>query len=183
VLAAYVAPRLGYGRALAGAALAVAAANVGLMAVRLVPEDAVMREYRALAAEVPRGATVLPVVTRPKLGYTNPTAHAASFATIDRDAVVPYTFSGDVGMPMKYFRFRARPDAPWQFWYQAGYPPDGGCATLARYPYLLVELPVEWGRIPVRGVVVQRNGAVALVSTGTAAEGSRVAEGGRGRGG
>jgi hypothetical protein len=183
LLAAHVAPRLGHGRVVAGAALAIAAANVGLLAVKLVPQDGLMREYRALAATVPRGAVVLPVLTRPKLGYMNPTAHAASFATIDRDAIVPYTFSGDVGMPMEYFRFRRRPEAPWQFWYQAGYPPDGGASTLAHYPYLLVDVPADWSRIPVHGTVIRRNRAVALVSTGTAPGGPRLAEGGRGRGG
>jgi hypothetical protein len=165
LLAAWAAPRLGWTRGLAAAALAIAACNLALLAVRLQPVDAYMREYRALAAQLPRGAVVLPVLTQAKLGYVNPTAHAASFATIDRDAVVPYTFTGDVGMPMHYFRFRARPEAPWQFWYQAGYPPDVSPAALARYPYLLVELPADFGRIPVSGRIVRRNAAVAIVAT------------------
>jgi hypothetical protein len=136
-----------------------------------------MREYRALAAQVPRGAVVLPIVTQPKRGYTNPTAHAASFATVDRDAIVPYTFSGDVGMPMKYFRFRHRPDAPWQFWYQAGFPPEGGADVLARYAYLLVELPADWQRIPVTGRIVHRNEAAALLETRAALAATRTAAG------
>jgi hypothetical protein len=165
LLVAFAAPRLAWTRPIAAAALGLAAANVVVLAAHLRPEDRAMRTYRELAARVPAGAVVLPVVTRPRRGFTNPTAHAASFATLDRGAIVPYTFSGDVGMPMTYFRFRARPEAPPQFWYQAGSAPDAVRDAIAGYGYLLVELPADWSRIPVTGRVTDRNGAAALVET------------------
>jgi hypothetical protein len=177
LLAAEAAPRRGWTAPLAAGAFAIAGANLVLLAARLVPDDRYMRDYRALLVAVPRGAVVLPVLTQPKRGYTNTVAHASSFATIDRDAVVPYTFSGDVGMPMHYFRFRHRPPAPPQFWYQAGYAPPGGARALDRFPYLLVDLPADWTRIPVDGRVVARNRAVALLETRTA-----LASAGRGDG-
>jgi hypothetical protein len=165
LLAAFAAPRIGWTRPLAVAALGIAAANVAVLAAHLLPEDRAMREYRELAAHVPYGAVVLPVTTRPKRGFTNPTAHAASFAMLDRDAIVPYTFSGDVGMPMTYFRFRHRPEAPPQFWYQTGWAPEKVRDTMSGYRYLLVELPADWSRIPVSGRVTDRNGTAALVET------------------
>ncbi len=177
LLAAFAAPRLGWTRPVAAAALALAAANVAVLAGHLLPADRAMREYRAIAARVPHGATVLPVSTRPKQGFANPTAHAASFAMLDRDAVVPYTFSGDVGMPMTYFRFRARPASPQQFWYQAGTPPAQVREVVAGYDYLLVELPADWTRIPASGRVLHRNRSAALVVTGPARTAGLVATG------
>jgi hypothetical protein len=169
LLAAYAAPRLGWTRTLVVVASVVALVNVLYLSQRLAPIDAFMRDYRAELAELPRGATVLPVTTRPKRGFTNQTAHAALFATIDRDAIVPYIFSGDVGMPMQYFRFRDRPAAPWQFWYQFAMPPEGGAAAIGAYSYLLVEQPVDWRRLPVSGRVLSRNAAVAIVMPQAAA--------------
>jgi hypothetical protein len=163
LLAAYAAPRLGWTRGLFAVGSVVALVNVLYLGQRLAPIDAFMRDYRAELAALPRGVTALPITTGPKRGFTNPTAHAALFATIDRDAIVPYTFSGDVGMPMRYFRFRDRPAAPWQFWYQFGMPPEGGAQTIGAYSYLLVEQPVDWRRLPVSGRVVSANAAVAIV--------------------
>lgn len=159
----------------AGACL-LSAANLALLAAVLVPDNASMRDYRALAASVPRGATLLGVVTQPMQGATNPLAHAASYATILADAVVPYTFSGNEQMPMRYFRFRHRPDAPWQFWYQQSLRPAHLASTVARYDYLLVGLPVDWRRLPPGLEIVDANASAALVRPAPPAVGARVAQ-------
>lgn len=148
--------------AFAAATVAVAAVNLAVLAVSLLPANAKMREFRALAREVPRGAVLLPVLTLPRHGGTNPFVHAACFATLEADAVNPYLFSGDENLPMRYFRFRHRPRAPWPFWYQYDLPPRSWHGIAEEYDYLFVSLPADWSRIPLRAEIVAENGTAAL---------------------
>lgn len=149
---------------LPAAALALTAAHVAALWPELGAQDALNRSYRSVAAAVPPGATVLPVVTRPRQGLLSPSAHAASFATIDARAVVPYTFSGDQSAPMPYFRFvRKPPPHPDQWWYVNDDAPPSWRGLLEGYDYALVQLPVQWSRVPLRGRVVAGSDAVVLL--------------------
>jgi hypothetical protein len=145
------------------AVAAIAAVQLASLGTTLAADDALMKQYREVAARVPTGATVLAVVSRPRRGGVSPTAHAASFATIDARAVLPYTFTGDTGAPVPYFNFRARlPPYPWQWWYLNRDPPYPAARLFTGYDYLLVQQPVDWRRIPRVYDVVDRNSAVVL---------------------
>jgi hypothetical protein len=157
--------RLGSGaaRRLAIGVAALALVELAALGTTLAPDNATMRRYREIAAYVPPGARVLAVVTRPRRGVVSPTAHAGSYAMIYADAVVPYTFTGNLDAPMPYFNFRARPPAfPWQWWYLNREPPTPSPRLLAGYDYLLIQQPVDWSRLPVTMQPVRGNEAVVL---------------------
>jgi hypothetical protein len=150
-------------RRLAAAALAIGAAHLVTLAATLSADNAVMRDYRAIAASVPPGSTVLTVTTRPRRGVVSPTAHAGSYAMLYAQAVVPYTFTGTLDAPMPYFNFRERPPPyPWQWWYLNRDPVRPAARLLNGYDYLLVQQPVDWRRVPATIDVVRGNGAVVL---------------------
>ncbi len=145
------------------AAVAIGAAHLLALASTLAVDDAEMREYRRVAAAVPPGSHVLTVVTRPRRGAVSPTAHAGSYATIDARAIVPYTFTGDLDAPMPYFNFRERPPPfPWQWWYVNRKPVRPAPRLVEGWDYLLVQLPVDWRRLPASIEVVAQNHVVAL---------------------
>jgi hypothetical protein len=106
---------------------------------------------------------VLPVLTHAKDGHTNPTVHFGSFAMMDAGAINPYTFNGNIGFPVSYFRFRDLPRFPSPFWYQDHDPPRDWSTILPQFEYLLVQLPIDWARFPARGELVATNGAAALL--------------------
>ena len=148
----------------------VALVHLAVLGATLREDNATMRAYREVALRVPAGATVLPVVTAPKRGLVSPTAHAASFATVHRGAIVPYTFTGNLGAPMPYFTFRERPPAfPWQWWYLHDRLPRRWVNMLSGYDYLLIQTPVDWRRLPRRVEVVEGNAAVVLARPGAVA--------------
>ena len=150
-------------RVATAAVAVVAVAQLASLAATLAADDVLMRQYRAVAAHVPVGATVLPVVTRPRRGVVSPTAHAASFATIDARAIQPYTFAGDTGAPVPYFTFRpALPPHPWQWWYLNQDPPRPSARLFTGFEYLLVQQPVDWRRLPPVYEIVAGNSAVVL---------------------
>ncbi|HKT73576.1 MAG TPA: hypothetical protein VJQ47_11840 [Steroidobacteraceae bacterium] len=105
------------------AMLAIAATlgvvNLAYLARHAQPNDRWIMRYRQVVAAIPRGATVLPVYTQPKQATLYPFMHVASFAVLDRDAVIPYLFAADRGDPMKYFRYINRPYTPDEMWYRA----------------------------------------------------------------
>ena len=144
-------------------ACALAAGNLLLLHHELGPHDEVMREYRAIAARVPAGATVLPIATRPADHGTNPYLHAGSFATIEAAARIPYLFAGGV---TPYFDWRSpRPVAPSEFWYQERR--SVAFQLLAaglEYDFLLVMKPYDPARGPwVATEVVAENDVAALL--------------------
>jgi hypothetical protein len=149
--------------AVAALACALAAGNLLLLREHLGPHDEVMRKYRAIAAHVPPGATVLPIATRPQDHATNPYLHAGSFATIEAAASIPYLFAGGV---TPYFTWRsARPDAPSEFWYQQKRNVAFQFVTAGlTYDFLLVMKPYDPARGPwVTTEVVAENDAAALL--------------------
>jgi hypothetical protein len=109
-------------RAFAGApalAAAVVLALVNLIYVgrHLEKDNAWMQAYRAVVARIPRGATVLPIYTRPHDTYGR-LEHADAFVLLDRQGLTPYIFAGNLGDPMSYFSFTRHPYAPVEQWYQ-----------------------------------------------------------------
>jgi hypothetical protein len=99
------------------AAVVLAAVNLGYVGWHLEKDNAWMERYRAVVAQVPRGARVLPIYTRPKATIL-PLEHAAAYVLLDRDGLIPYLFAGNRGDPMSYFDFNRRPYAPVEQWYE-----------------------------------------------------------------
>lgn len=145
--------------AVAALALALVAANLAVLSGHLLRHDAVMRDYRRIAAQVPENANFAPVVTRPRDGTTNPYLHAGNFATIERGARSPYLFSAGV---TTYFRPRVYISAPSEFWYQKGIRPNDGVALACAYRYLLVLTPMDWRRLPVPTRLLAGNATAEL---------------------
>lgn len=102
--------------ALAAAAV-LAAVNLAYVGWHLEKDNAWTASYRAVVAQIPRGATVLPIFTRPDVTIL-PMAHAAAFVEMDRHGVTPYLFAGNMGDPMSYFDYIAPPHAPVEQWYR-----------------------------------------------------------------
>jgi hypothetical protein len=117
----YLAPAESRGGVFGGApalaaAVVLAAVNLGYVGWHLEKNNAWMQRYRAVVAQIPRGASVLPIFTRPAATIL-PLPHTAAFALLDRDALTPYLFAGNLGDPMSYFDYVRPPYAPVEQWY------------------------------------------------------------------
>ena len=102
--------------ALAAAAV-LAGMNLAYVGSHLEKDNTWMSSYRAVAAQAPRGALVLPVFTAPQATIL-PMAHAGAFVVLDRDGISPYLFAGNRGDPMSYFDYRQPRYAPVAEWYR-----------------------------------------------------------------
>ncbi len=121
-------------------------------------------QYASILAKLPEHSTFLPVYPHKRTGSIYVNLHASAFAVIDRKALTPYLFSGNLGDPMKYFRYRHRPYAPDEFWYRMRLDNSVDWAQVSRtYPYLLVLKPFEPERIPVRTRTIAENDVAALL--------------------
>jgi hypothetical protein len=146
-------------------AVAVACINLGYLAFHFQKDRVWVAQYRAIVAGIPAKSTVLPVFTDKRAGNVFKHLHAASFAVIDRDALIPYLFSGNNGNPMKYFRYVHRPYAPNELWYPAHGDHEVDWPQVSRqYQYLLISKPFEASRIPIRTRTVAENDAAALLA-------------------
>jgi hypothetical protein len=149
--------------AVAVLAVLVAAGNLAVLAPHLLRQNEVMRAYRAVAAEIPRGARVLPVATGPKVGHLDVFLHAGAFATLDAGATTPYLFSRG---PTRYFSYRAGPEETVdEFWYARGRPlaPEARAAIADRFDYVLVKKPWNPALLPLpMEEVAESDGAVLL---------------------
>jgi hypothetical protein len=99
------------------AAVVLAAVNLAYVGWHLERGNAWTQSYRAIVAQIPRGATVLSIYTYPEVTIL-PLEHASAFALIDRGDLIPYLFAGNRGDPMSYFSFVRRPYAPVEQWYR-----------------------------------------------------------------
>src|SRR5262249_184102 len=99
------------------AAVVLAIVNLLYVGWHLEKDNAWMQQYRAVVARIPRGATVLPIYTRPHGTYGH-LEHAGAFALLDRQGLTPYIFAGNLGDPMSYFSFVRHPYAPVEQWYR-----------------------------------------------------------------
>ena len=97
------------------AAVVLAAINLGYVGWHLEKANAWVAGYRAMVAQLPRGAKVLPIYTYPKV--TLPLEHSSAYVVLDRGGLIPYLFAGNRGDPMSYFDFNQRPYAPYEQWY------------------------------------------------------------------
>ena len=150
-------------------AMALAAANLALLAFHFRKSSLWLAQYRAIVAKIPERSEVLPIFTGIRLRYLYIDLHAASFAVIDRHAQIPYLFSGDVGSPMKYFRYAHLPYAPVEFWYvEARDPGVDWQRVRTTYQYALIMKPFDSARIPLQGRVVAQNDTAELLALDTA---------------
>lgn len=101
--------------ALAAAAV-LAAVNLTYIGWHLEQNNAWMVRYRAVVAQIPRGALVLPIFTYPKATMV-PLPHASAFVLLDRGGLIPDLFAGNLGDPMSYFDYVRHPYAPVEQWY------------------------------------------------------------------
>lgn len=101
--------------ALAAAAV-LAGVNLAYIGRHLEKDNAWMQGYRAVIAQIPRGALVLPIFTQPPVTVL-PLAHASAFVLLDRGGISPYLFAGNRGDPMSYFDYLEPPYAPVEEWY------------------------------------------------------------------
>jgi hypothetical protein len=128
--------------------VSLAAANLAVISVPLIRHNAVMRQYRAVAAEIPPSARVLPVATADYVGHVDLYLHAGAFATLDAGATTPYLFSGG---PHRFFRYLTPPEGIVdEFWYRKGatLDPNVRSSIVDQFDYLLVKRPYDPGRLP-----------------------------------
>jgi hypothetical protein len=148
-----------------GLAAALALANLAYLAHHFREDNAWMAQYRAVVANIPRHAAVFPIYTATHQRSIYPKLHAAAFAVIERHAVIPYLFSGDLGSPMKYFRYAHRPYAPNELWYRASQDSKTDWRQVHdSYQYLLIMKPFGPSRIPLKTRTVAENDAAALLA-------------------
>jgi hypothetical protein len=154
----------GAGIAMPLAAL-LAVGNLAYLTWHLVKDNVWMSEYRAVIAAIPQGASVLPIF--PGTDELQPFRHAASFAVIDRGAVIPYLFSGNGGEPQSYFRYIHFPYAPPDWWpyYNPPSAPEVDWQAIGRsYEFLLVMKPFEFDRIRLSTTMVAENETAVLLA-------------------
>jgi hypothetical protein len=118
-------------------------------------------QYRAVFAAIPRGAHVLPVYTVPSIyKYMEP----SPITVIDRQAWIPYLFSGNTGQPMTYFRYVDRPYTPADDWYMKGPLLVDWRQIACNYQYILVTRPFDLRRIRVATTPVAETSSAAVLA-------------------
>jgi hypothetical protein len=139
--------------------------NLTVLSVNFWKGDAWLASYRATVGKIPMHATVLPIYTDEAVGIPLERLHAASYAVIDRKALIPYLFSGDRGHPMSYFRYLHRPYTPAELWYRQGEDSTVDWGKIReQYCYLLVMKPFTASRIHIRTHVVAGSDAAVLLA-------------------
>lgn len=143
----------------------LAVCNLAYLTWHLIEDNAWMARDRAIVAAVPKGASVLPMF--PENDALNPFMHAAAFVVIDREALIPYLFSGNRGNPQTYFRYLHLPYAPAETWAFVADPPTDAVnwgAVACAYDFLLVMKPFELRRIGVATTPVIENASASLLA-------------------
>jgi len=144
-------------------AAALAVGNLAYLTRHLQKDHEWMSAYRTVVAEIPLRAKVLPVYTRPAGELVAPLLHAASYVVIDRNGDIPYLFSGNIGHPMRYFRYIKRSYSPSETWYQdSDLGPEVWRQIACTYDYLLVMKPFDRKRIRVAATIIAESSSVAL---------------------
>jgi len=144
-------------------AAVLAVANLIYLDMHLGELDAWLARYRSVVSAIPPGAYVLSIYTNKRDRPIKSTLHAASFTAIDRAAFIPYSFSGDQGEPMTYFRYSRRPYAPEETWYVEPTPAGVDWHRVAcAYGFLLVMKPYDPGRLSIATRPIVENDAAAL---------------------
>jgi hypothetical protein len=150
-------------------AIALVAVNLAILTFHFRKNSIWTANYRAVVAEIPEHSRVLPIYTGVRFRDLLVYLHAGSFAVMDRHALIPYQFSGNVGSPMKYFRYEHLPYAPSEFWYHEGKDASVDWHRVSdTYGYALIMKPFSPARIPLQGHVVAQNDAVELLAIDSA---------------
>jgi len=153
------------GTAVHSLAIALVTANLVLLTFHFRKDSLWLAQYRAVVAKIPEHSNVLPIFTGTRARFRFIDLHAASFAVLDRHAQIPYLFSGDVGSPMKYFRYAHHPYAPLEFWYDEGRDPSVDWQRIRNtYQYALIMKPFSPARIPLQGHIVAQNDTAELLA-------------------
>lgn len=146
-------------------AAVLACVNLCYLALYFHEQSDWLPQYRSIVARIPANSTVLPIFTEKKTGNVLMHLHAASYAVIDRHALIPYLFSGDNGSPMKYFRYVHRPMAPSELWYRSRWDSTVDWPQVSRdYQYLLITKPFDADRIRIKTRTVAENDTAALLA-------------------
>jgi hypothetical protein len=146
-------------------AIALVAANLALLTFHFRKSSLWLAQYRAVVAKIPEHSNVLPIFTGIRVRFLYMDLHAGSFAVLDRHAQIPYLFSGDVGSPMKYFRYAQHPYAPIEFWYGEGRDSSVDWQRIRdTYQYALIMKPFSPARIPLQGHIVAQNDTAELLA-------------------
>jgi hypothetical protein len=146
-------------------AVALVGGNFVYLAKHMQSQKQWLAEYRSVIAVVPTRSRVLPIYTHAREGSVVPFLHSFAFASIDRDAVIPYLQTGDTGNPQKYLRYRRRPYAPDEMWYSNLPPSRVDWETVAcEYQYLLVTKPFDPARLAVSTRVTKENSSASLLA-------------------
>jgi len=146
-------------------AILLAIGNLVYLTTHLANDNAWMARYRTIVAAIPKRAKVLPMY--PGTAQLKPFMHAASFAVIDREAFIPYMFSGNRGNPQTYFRYTHLPYAPPASWYYMPQPLASRVnwgAIACAYDFLLVMKPFDLGRIGVPTTPIVENASASLLA-------------------
>ncbi|HEY1212983.1 MAG TPA: hypothetical protein VGE93_05050, partial [Bryobacteraceae bacterium] len=150
-------------------AIALVAVNLAILTFHFRKNSIWIAHYRAVVAKIPEHSRVLPIYTGVRVHDLLTYLHAGSFAVIDRHALIPYQFSGNVGSPMKYFRYAQLPYAPSEFWYHEGKDASVDWRRVSdTYRYALIMKPFSPERIPLKGHIVAENDAVELLAIDSA---------------
>ena len=144
-------------------AIALVAANLAILTFHFHKSSVWLAQYRAVVAKIPAHSSVLPIYTGGRNRNLYIYLHTAAFAVMDRHAVTPYEFSGNVGSPMKYFRYSRLPYAPTEFWYDEAREVDWG-RVRDTYQYALIMKPFSPIRVPLEGRVVAQNDTAELLA-------------------
>jgi hypothetical protein len=147
-------------RTVALLSVALACANLAVLAVHLRPANRVMAQARELAKSIPPRSLVLPVMSGPVDGRTEPYDGFGLFATIEVGAITPYMFQGGA---QAYFRLRATPPAPSEFWYAHGADPGDGAVLSSTFDQVFAMAPFDRERLPFATREVARNDAAVLL--------------------
>jgi hypothetical protein len=142
-------------------AVIVVVVNLAYLAFYVLPVNAAMGRYKAVAASIPPGAAVLPIDAEPAHTY-RPFLHAGAYATLNNHGLTPYLFASDNTPQMDYFQYRKRPYAPVETWYTANASVPWN-RLAHEYQYVLVTVPWAAQKIPVAYTVVARNDVAALL--------------------
>jgi hypothetical protein len=146
-------------------AIALVAVNLAILTFHFRKNSIWIEHYRAVVAQIPEHSHVLPIYTGVRIRDLLMYLHAGSFAVMDRHALIPYQFSGNVGSPMKYFRYDQLPYAPSEFWYHEGKDATVDWRRVSEtYSYALIMKPFSPARIPLQGHIVAQNEAVELLA-------------------
>ena len=150
-------------------AIALVVANLAVLTYHFRKSSLWLTQYRDIVAKIPEHSDVLPIYTGGRNRNLYTYLHVGSFAVMDRHALIPYQFSGNVGSPMKYFRYEHLPYAPTEFWYEEGRDVNVDWHRIyATYQYALIMKPFSAARIPLRGRVVAENDTAELLALDSA---------------